>query len=99
MIPINELQVGNWVEFLGQCQQIDMIDIKKGKITFKGCTGFTHYSNISAIEIGSKYESRIIDALIALPTGADAIEYKHTNDIKYLHELQNKCKDATNIKL
>lgn len=100
MIPINELQVGNWVEFSGECLQIATIDKKKKNVILKGSSVLISCKAISGINIyDSNYEERIIEGLLALPDGMEAVEYQSTHEIKYLHELQNKCKDATNIKL
>lgn len=100
MIPINKLQVNNWVQFLGQCQQIALIDKKNKKVMFKSGSCLISYKYIDGISLyDNNYQERVIDGLNALETGFKAVEYQCTNDVEYVHELQNKCKDATNIKL
>lgn len=100
MIPINELKVGNWVKYMGKHMQIDGILIDKNSVTLRNCNLPARCNDIEPIIIHEKSNTQlIIDRMLELPNGKTALDFISDNDIWHLHEVQNKCKDATNIKL
>lgn len=99
MIPINEIQVGNWVEHKNRYCQISMILFDSKSVIL--CNNY-NYSvscyDINPIEIDEPKEY-IIEKLMELPNKDAIINYMYDNKICQLHKLQNKCKEAKNVML
>ena len=98
MIPIGELQIGNWVEHQGKFRQISLLMRSMDSVLLKGYDYSVKCDNIAAIDIFDN-ATYIQQQLSLLPNGTNACLFACNNQIEKLHELQNKCKDATNIKL
>lgn len=98
MINISDLQVGNWVKYKGAFKQIITLMPNMNSVLLQGYYYAISCNNIESINIFDN-ATYIQQQLFLLPNGTNACFFAHDNDIEKLHELQNKCKDATNIKL
>ncbi len=100
MIKINELQVGNWVEFMGQKKQVSRIIEKKDSVVLQGCNIPVKCKDIEPIVVDTEQDADfIIERLLKLPNGKDAINFIIDNRMWHLHEIQNSCKHAAKIDL